>query len=309
MEERLESFKGEENMTSIGFIGLGNMGEPMALNLLAKGHKLYVYDIISRNLEQTTKQGAEALSTPEELARKKTDFIVSMLPSSQNVEALYLQNALLDFISENTTIIDCSTISPQTSISLYNAAKAKNINCADAPVSGGVAGAEKGTLTFIVGAEKETFNLCQPILADMGSNVYHAGDNGSGQIVKICNNMLLGILMAGTSEALKLGVKNGVDAKTLTDIISQSSGNNWALSTYNPYPGVDSNTPASKDYAGGFLTKLMNKDLKLALDLASQSEASIPLGSAVADLYEQHIAANDAADLDFSSIIKLYGSS
>src|SRR5690606_16165147 len=202
-------------------------------------------------------------------------------------------------------LLDCSTIAPESARKVAEAAAKRGVRMIDAPVSGGTGGAVAGTLTFIVGGEPGDLEAARPYLEKMGKNIFHAGDAGAGQVAKICNNMLLGILMAGTSEALALGVANGLDPKVLSDIIAKSSGRNWATELYNPWPGVMDHAPASKDYAGGFGVDLMLKDLGLAAESALNARASVPLGELARNLYSLHSAQGNGG-LDFSSILNLY---
>lgn len=292
-------------MASIGFIGVGNMGGPMAINLVKAGHKVKVFDLSAELVQQVIAQGAQAAATALDAARD-VDVLISMLPSGQIVEDLYIhQTRLLDHINPRTLVIDCSTIAPENAINLAQAAKAKDIVTLDAPVSGGVGGAKAGTLTFIVGGDKSAFAKAEPILRNMGKNVFHAGDHGAGQIAKICNNMLLAVHMIGTAEALQLGVDNGLDPQVLSQIMLQSSGRNWSLELYNPYPGVMPNVPASNNYDGGFQTNLMNKDLGLALEAALKSQSSTPMGYLAKSLYALH-GRKGFGKKDFSSIQKMF---
>ncbi len=292
-------------MAKIGFIGAGNMGGPMAINLLKAGHEVCVFDLSAECVAAVTKEGASSAKTPAE-AVHGAEFVVSMLPSGQIVEDLYIhKDTLLEQISSSTLVIDCSTIAPENAINLSKAALEKGIVSLDAPVSGGVGGAKAGTLTFIVGGDFEAFEQAKPILMNMGKNVFHAGDHGAGQTAKICNNMLLAVHMAGTAEALQLGVDNGLDPKVLSDIMLQSSGRNWSLELYNPFPGVMENVPASNEYNGGFQVNLMNKDLGLAMEAALKSQSTTPMGSLAKSLYSQH-ARKGWGVKDFSSIQKLY---
>ena len=216
-------------------------------------------------------------------------------------------DGLLARVAGKPLLIDCSTIAPETARKVAEAAAAKGLTLLDAPVSGGVGGARAGTLSFIVGGPAEGFARARPILENMGLNIFHAGDHGAGQVAKICNNMLLGILMAGTAEALALGVKNGLDPAVLSEVMKQSSGGNWALNLYNPWPGVMPQAPASNGYAGGFQVRLMNKDLGLALANAQAVQASTPLGALARNLFSLHAQADaEHEGLDFSSIQKLY---
>lgn len=293
-------------MATIGFIGIGNMGGPMALNLIKAGHQVTVYDLSSSLVEQLVAQaeGGSAATPAEAVAN--ADIVISMLPSGPIVEALYIHDTkLLDVIAKTTLIIDCSTIAPENAINLASAAKEKGIVAIDAPVSGGVGGAKAGTLTFIVGGDEASFQAAKPILMGMGKNVFHAGGHGAGQIAKICNNMLLAIHMAGTAEALQLGVDNGLDPKVLSDIMLQSSGRNWSLELYNPYPGTMENVPSANQYQGGFQVNLMNKDLGLAMDAALKSKSATPMGNLAKSLYAIHGRKGNGA-LDFSSIQKMF---
>jgi len=292
----------------IAFIGLGNMGGPMAMNLLKAGHTLSAFDL---SAEACRKFGAEGLPIAKSAADSVADaeVVISMLPASAHVEGLFLGGAgkpgLLESIQAGALVIDSSTIAAATSRKVAEAAAAKDIAMIDAPVSGGTGGAIAGTLTFMVGGETKDLERARPVLEKMGANIFHAGAAGAGQTAKICNNMLLGILMIGTSEALALGVANGLDPKVLSEIMRRSSGGNWALEKYNPMPGVMEAAPASKNYAGGFGTDLMLKDLGLAQENATAVRASTPLGGIARNLYAAHSLAGHGA-LDFSSVLKLF---
>lgn len=296
-------------MGQIAFIGLGNMGGPMAQNLLKAGHSLTVFDLSPAAIQTLADAGASVATSAIDAVRN-AEIVISMLPASQHVEALYLghngsgDNGLLSHIRKGTLIIDCSTIAAQTAITVSKAASALGLNMLDAPVSGGTGGAIAGTLTFIVGGDADALELARPILSAMGKNIFHAGGHGAGQTAKICNNMLLGIQMIGTAEALALGVANGLDPQVLSEIMVKSSGRNWSLEIYNPYPGVMDNVPASRGYSGGFGVDLMLKDLGLATETALAAQASIPLGEMARNLYALHSKAG-AGDLDFSSILQI----
>ncbi len=288
----------------VAFLGLGNMGLPMALNLIKAGHQVQGFDLVQTQLDAFKVAGGIPMNSASEAALD-ADVIISMLPASRHVEALYLgESGLLATTNPKALLIDCSTISPKVSQSVAAAAKAKGFAMIDAPVSGGTAGAQAGTLTFMVGGDAADVDRARPLLEQMGKNIFHAGPSGSGQTVKVCNNMLLGIQMLGTSEALRLGIANGMDPKVLSDIMSKSSGRNWALELYNPCPGVMENVPSSKGYAGGFGVDLMLKDLGLATENASDLDASIPLGELSRKLYEAHSKAGNG-QLDFSSVFNL----
>ncbi len=293
---------------NIAFIGLGNMGAPMASNLVKAGHSVTVFDLVESAMQALEGEGASRAASAEAAARD-AEVVISMLPAGAHVKALYLgrgdQAGLFDAVESAPLVIDASTISPEDARAVAAAAAERGITYLDAPVSGGVGGAKAGTLTFIVGGEAAGFEKARPVLEAMGKNIFHAGDNGAGQVAKICNNMLLGILMSGTAEALALGVKNGMDPAVLSKIMKQSSGGNWALNVYNPWPGVMEGSAASRDYEGGFLTDLMAKDLGLAWELALGSKSTVPMGSQARNLFALH-SAQGSGGLDFSSIQKLY---
>jgi 3-hydroxyisobutyrate dehydrogenase len=293
-------------MATIAFIGLGNMGGPMAANLAKAGHSVKAFDLSAQALAQAAEAGCQTADSAQD-AVKGVDFVVSMLPAGKHVEGLFVtgDQPLFDLIDSNTLVIDSSTIDADTARRVAAAGAAKGIGFIDAPVSGGVGGAQAGTLTFIVGGSETQFAQAKPVLECMGKNIFHAGDHGAGQVAKVCNNMLLGILMAGTCEALNMGMKNGLDPKVLSDIMKQSSGNNWALQVYNPVPGVMDGVPASRDYQGGFMVDLMFKDLGLAMEVSQQSASATPMGSAARALFNLHKSAGNGA-LDFSSLIRLY---
>ena len=292
-------------MKNVGLIGLGNMGGPMAINLIKAGFSVSVFDLVPTSVERLTAAGAQAAATAEE-AVQNVDVVVSMLPASKHVESLYLGEAgLLSKIAPGTLIIDSSTIAPESTRKVADAANARGLSMIDAPVSGGVAGAQGGTLTFVVGGSDTALAQARPLLEAMGKNIFHAGDAGAGQVAKICNNMLLSVLMSGTAEALQLGVNNGLDPSVLSDIMRKSSGGNWALEVYNPYPGVMETAPASRDYEGGFLVDLMIKDLGLAMASALDTGTATPMGSLARSLYVAH-GDNGFGQLDFSSIQKLF---
>lgn len=291
-------------MSNIAFIGLGNMGAPMALNLVKAGHALTVYDLVPAAVRALATAGARAADSSRQ-AVAGAEVVISMLPASQHVESLYLGEDLLAHVDPQALIIECSTIAPDAARRVAAGAQGRGVSMIDAPVSGGTSGAAAGTLTFIVGGEASALERARPVLEKMGRNIFHAGPAGAGQAAKICNNMLLGILMAGTSEALALGVANGLDPKVLSDIIAKSSGRNWATELYNPWPGVMEQVPASNGYAGGFGVDLMLKDLGLADEAALSTRSPVPLGALARNLYALH-SANGNGKLDFSSIVNLF---
>ena len=291
-------------MEKIGFIGLGNMGMPMAQNLISNGIKVKGFDVSEEVLKQALKNEIEVCSDALQVSQG-INVLITMLPNGEAVSSVFNSESLLENIDPSILIIECSTISPKTSKELSLKASSLNLEMIDAPVSGGVKGAEEAGLTFMVGGSVENVEKAKPILSMMGENIFHAGDSGSGQIAKLCNNMLLAIHMSGTAEALSMGVKSGLDPNVLSEIMSKSSGGNWSLDKYNPYPGVMIESPASKDYQGGFLNKLMIKDLNLAKELAQDSKTETPMGDSARNLYDELIE-QGLQDLDFSSVQKLF---
>ncbi|MGR5076631.1 3-hydroxyisobutyrate dehydrogenase [Photobacterium swingsii] len=296
-------------MNTIAFIGLGNMGSPMVKNLLKAGCSVRVFDINEAAAKALSPLGAVVTHSLEDVV-KGVDTVITMLPAGEHVRAVYLGDhhggvGLLNMVSANTFLIDSSTIDPDSARLVANEAHNKALEFVDAPVSGGVTGAEAGTLTFIVGGSNIGFQQAQQVLQHVGKNIFHAGQAGDGQMAKICNNLMLGIQMSGACEALSLGIDNGLDPKVLSDIMLQSSGRNWALELYNPCPGVMPNVPASNQYQPGFMSKLMLKDLGLGADAALKSQSAIPMGSLARNLYAFHNARGNEA-LDFSSIFKMY---
>jgi 3-hydroxyisobutyrate dehydrogenase len=288
-------------MSTIGFIGLGNMGGPMAKNLLNAGHQVQVFDLVEASMASVVAEGGTASKSAADAVRG-ADLVISMLPASKHVEALYLgDSGLITQLDADTLIIDCSTIAPESARKVAAAAAEAGFDMIDAPVSGGVGGAVGGTLTFMVGGTSKALDIARPLLEIMGKNIFHAGDAGAGQVAKVCNNMLLAVLMTGTAEALQLGVNNGLDPAVLSEIMQKSSGGNWALEVYNPFPGVMPSAPASNDYAGGFLVDLMIKDLGLAMASALETGSSTPMGALARNLYVTH-GAKGNGQIDFSSI-------
>ena len=291
-------------MEKIGFIGLGNMGMPMAQNLISNGMKVKGFDVSEEMLKQASENNIVVCSDALQ-ASKEIDVLITMLPNGEAVSSVFKSESLLENIDPSVLIIECSTINPKTSKELSLKASSLNLEMIDAPVSGGVKGAEEAGLTFMVGGSVENVEKAKPILSKMGKNIFHAGDSGSGQIAKLCNNMLLAIHMSGTAEALSMGVKSGLNPSVLSEIMSKSSGGNWSLDKYNPYPGVMAESPASKDYQGGFLNKLMIKDLNLAKELAQDSNTETPMGDSARKLYDELIE-QGLEGLDFSSVQKLF---
>lgn len=290
-------------MATVAFIGLGNMGGPMAVNLARAGHIVVAFDLVEAALSAVKEQGVKVATSAAE-AVQGADAVISMLPAGRHVLQLYLdeRSGILSLLSENCLVLDCSTIDADSARKLAAAGAQRGVAVMDAPVSGGVAAAQAGTLTFMCGGAAEHFERAKTLLSGMGKNIFLAGDNGAGQVAKMCNNMLLAIHMIGTSEALQLGANNGLDPKVLSEIMLASSGRNWSLEVYNPYPGVQENSAASKGYQPGFMVDLMIKDLGLAMENSLQSKSAVPLGSLARNLYAAHgIAGN--GQKDFSSIL------
>jgi len=288
-------------MAKIAFIGLGNMGGPMAANLIKNKHEVTGFDLSEQALSALKNTGGETAATALD-ACKGAEVVITMLPSGRHV-AQVLNPKFIQNLSNGTLIIESSTIDATTARSVASIAKQNGCLMLDAPVSGGTAGAQNGTLTFIVGGSDKALEKAKPYLECMGKNIFHAGESGSGQVAKICNNMLLSILMLGTSEALNLGVAHGLDPKVLSEIMQKSSGRNWALELYNPYPGVMENVPASREYKGGFAVDLMTKDLGLAQEASLDAQVATPMGSIARNLYRMWSVAGNGK-LDFSSIIQ-----
>lgn len=289
----------------IGFYGVGHMGGPMAANLVKAGHDVTAFDLVPELREAARAFGASVVSDAQ-AACSSADLVISMLPSAKAVTGLYLgDNGILPHIDKSTLVIDCSTIDADTSRQVETAAAEHGIRMIDAPVSGGVGGATAGTLTFICGGETDAVDAAKPVLELMGQNIFHAGPAGAGQVAKICNNMLLAIHMIGTAESLQMGVDHGLDPKVLSEIMRVSSGGNWSLEKYNPWPGVMPSVPASNDYEGGFGVKLMNKDLGLAQQAALASQSSTPMGALARSLYAAH-GNHGYEEKDFSSIQALF---
>ena len=289
-------------MANVAFIGLGNMGGPMATNLVKAGHSVVVFDLSQAACDQMQAVGA-AVATSAADAAAGRDYVISMLPAGKHVAATYLgEDGLLSKLDSATTVLDCSTIDAATARQVGTVAAQMGIGFMDAPVSGGVAAAAAGTLAFMCGGDAATFEKARLILKDMGKNIFHAGPAGAGQVAKGCNNMLLAIHMIGTSEALEMGARNGLDPKVLSDIMLASSGRNWSLEVYNPFPDVMPTAPASNDYKPGFMVDLMVKDLGLAMEIAQQCDVDNRMGQLAQALYSQHQEAVNG-QRDFSSIL------
>ena len=289
-------------MARVAFIGLGNMGGGMAANLAAKGEEVVAFDLAAPALERAQGNGCSIATSAEE-AVAGADVVVTMLPAGKHVASVY-RDAILGKAPTSALLIDCSTIDVATAKSVEAEAAAAGYTMVDAPVSGGIAAADGGTLTFMVGGSDEGFDRAKIVLDKMGKAVIHAGDAGAGQAAKICNNMLLGATMAATCEAFVLAEKLGLDAQTFFDISSKASGQSWSMTTYCPVPGVGPETPADRNYDGGFAAALMLKDLKLAMEAAKEAGAYTPMGGEAEELYQRFVD-RGGANKDFSGLIKM----
>ncbi|AHE30810.1 3-hydroxyisobutyrate dehydrogenase [Burkholderia pseudomallei] len=289
----------------IGFIGLGHMGAPMALNLLKAGHDVHAFDLSEDALRLVKDGGAQVAASPRDAAAGAA-FVVTMLPTAAHVRAVLTQeNGVLAGLAAGAMVIDSSTIDPASAQAFGELVRGGGGAFVDAPVSGGTGGAAAGTLTFMVGGDDADYARAKPVLAAMGKNIVHCGATGMGQVAKVCNNLVLGITMAGVSEAMALGASLGIDPKVLAGIINTSTGRCWSSDTYNPYPGVIETAPSSRGYTGGFGTDLMLKDLGLANDAAKQARQPVYLGALAQQLYQTMSSRGDGK-LDFSAVIRLY---
>jgi len=291
-------------MARIGFIGLGNMGTPMALNLLRAGHALTVFDLSAERVGRLVAEGAVGSETPQGTAAG-AEAIITMLPAGREVRAVYGgAGGLIEASPPGCLLIDCSTIDVATAREMAAAAREAGLAMLDAPVSGGVGGAAAATLTFMVGGEAAAVERARPILEAMGRRIVHAGESGAGQAAKICNNMILGISMIAVAEAFVLGEKLGLSHQALFDVASTSSGQCWSLTTYCPVPGPVPTSPANRGYAPGFTAAMMLKDLELARGVAQEAGARAELGAHAADLYRRFAEGGGAA-MDFSGIVTM----
>ncbi len=291
-------------MARVGFIGLGNMGGPMAANLVKAGHEVRGFDLAAEALQAAGEAGIVVAGSTV-AAAEDCDAVITMLPAGRHVEEVYLgDGGLLDGARRGMLFIDCSTIDVDTARAVHKAAEDSGYGMLDAPVSGGVAGAGAGTLTFMVGGEEKVFQRGRSLFYAMGKTVVHAGPAGSGQAAKLCNNLMLGIQMISVAEAFCLAEKLGLEAETLFEISSRSSGSCWSLTTNCPIPGPVPASPANRDYEPGFTAAMMLKDLRLAQQAAESSGATIPLGLQAGALFERFVEAGNAG-LDFSGIIRM----
>ncbi len=290
-------------MAKIGFVGLGNMGLPMAQNLVKAGHAVSGFDLSEYATERLAVGGGTRVSSAPD-ACHDAEIVITMLPAGEQVREVYLgDGGLLAVVAPGTLLIDSSTIDVETARDVAQAASGKGLAMIDAPVSGGVAGAQAATLTFMVGGPEDAFERARPVLEKMGKTIVHAGAAGNGQAAKICNNMILGASMIVVSEAFLLAEKLGLDAQRLFDIASKSSGQCWSLTSYCPVPGPVPTSPANRDYKAGFTAAMMLKDLKLAQAAARATRATTPLGAGAAAVYEAFVENGDGS-VDFSGIIR-----
>ena len=291
----------------ISFIGVGNMGNPMAKNLMNAGKKVKVFDISKNMIEKAKKNNLEVVENLDDLITKATNIVITMLPEGKNSKDIYLgEKGIINKVSKNCLIIDCSTIDIQTSIEIGKKATSLGIKMIDAPVSGGVMGAKKATLNIMVGGTKESFELALPILKIMGKNIFHAGEIGCGNGAKICNNMSLGITMIAASESLMLAKRLNIDIKKVHEIMKNASGNSWPISVYPPVPGLIEGTPSNNKYKAGFSSAMMAKDLKLANEASKSVNAKTPLGKKALEIFSKFCESGNS-EADFSAISKLIG--
>jgi 3-hydroxyisobutyrate dehydrogenase len=290
-------------MARIGFIGVGNMGGPMARNLIKAGHSLKVYDLSEEAVNFAIQSGAKRAETVKDAA-SGVDFVVTMLPVGANVRSVFFDGGVLAAADRGTVLIDSSTIDVETARAVHAAATERGYAMLDAPVSGGVSGADAATLTFMCGGDKATFAKALPILQGMGKNIVHCGGPGFGQVTKICNNMVAGIITLATAEAFVMGETLGVDRKTLYDVLSTSTAGSTILTRMCPMPGPVPTSASSNGFKAGFAAKLMLKDLRLSQSAAQMAGTPTPLGAAATAAFAMHIA-NGHGDLDMSSIVKL----
>ena len=291
----------------IAFIGVGNMGLPMAENLMKSGKKIRVFDVSKKTIKIAKEKKLDVVENLNELVTTDVTTVITMLPEGKHSKEVFLgDNGIINKVSKDCLLIDCSTIDIQTSKEIGKIATEKGIKMIDAPVSGGVMGAQKATLNIMVGGTKEAYDLALPLLKIMGKNIFHAGELGSGNGAKICNNMSLGITMIAASESLMLAKRLNIDIKKVHEIMKNASGNSWPISVYPPLPDLIEGTPSNNNYRPGFSAGMMNKDLKLAYECAKSVSADTPLGKMALEIYEKFCKdGND--DKDFSAISKVIG--
>ena len=291
----------------IAFIGVGNMGLPMAENLMKSGKKIRVFDVSKNTIEIAQKKNLDVVENLSDLVTTDVTTVITMLPEGKHSKEVFLgENGIINKVSKDCLLIDCSTIDIQTSKEIGKKATENGIKMIDAPVSGGVMGAQKATLNIMVGGTKEAFDLALPLLKIMGKNIFHAGELGSGNGAKICNNMSLGITMIAASESLMLAKRLNIDIKKVHEIMKNASGNSWPISVYPPLPDLIEGTPSNNNYRPGFSAGMMNKDLKLAYECAKSVSADTPLGKMALEIYEK-FCKDGNYDKDFSAISKVIG--
>ena len=291
----------------IAFIGVGNMGLPMAENLMKSGKKIKVFDVSKKTLDIAREKKLDVVNDFNELITKEVSTVITMLPEGKHSKEVFLgDNGIINKVSKNCLLIDCSTIDIQTSKEIGKKATEKGILMIDAPVSGGVMGAQKATLNIMVGGSKKAFDLGLPLLKIMGKNIFHAGDLGSGNGAKICNNMSLGVAMIVASESLMLAKRLNIDIKKVHEIMKNASGNSWPISVYPPLPGLIEGTPSNNNYRPGFSAGMMNKDLKLANECAKSVDADTQLGKMALEIYDKFCKEGNE-EKDFSAISKVIG--
>jgi 3-hydroxyisobutyrate dehydrogenase len=289
-------------MAKVGFIGLGNMGLHMAANLVKAGHEVTGFDIVPASMAAAEAKGVSLAGSPNDCANA-ADVVVTMLPVGRHVLEVY-SGGILDAADKGTLFIDSSTIDVAAAANAHEMAAAAGMASVDAPVSGGVGGAEAATLTFMVGGTSEAVERARPIIEAMGKKLVHCGEAGAGQAAKICNNMIMAISMIGVAEGLVLAEKLGLSHQALYDVVSTSSGSCWSMNTYCPVPGPVPTSPANNDFKPGFMTQLMAKDLMLSQEAALSVGASTPMGAEATHLMRLHMSQADVAEKDFSSIIE-----
>ena len=291
----------------IAFIGVGNMGNPMAENLIKAGKKVRVYDVSKEMINKAKEKKFDIANNIDDLLKDSVSTVITMLPAGKHSKEVYLgKDGIINKVSKDCLLIDCSTIDIKTSVEIGTKAKEKGIKMIDAPVSGGIMGAKNATLTFLVGGSKDAFNLAKPLLEIMGKNIFHAGELGCGNGAKICNNMALGISMIGASEALMLAKRLNIDIKKVHEIMKNASGNSWPISVYPPLPGLKEGVPSNNKYRPGFSAGMMSKDLKLAIECAEEVKANTPLGSNANNIYDKFCKEGNS-NKDFSAISKVVG--
>ena len=291
----------------IAFIGVGNMGNPMAENLIKAGKKVRVYDVSKEMINKAKEKKFDIANNIDDLLKDSVSTVITMLPTGKHSKEVYLgKDGIINKVSKDCLLIDCSTIDIKTSVEIGTKAKEKGIKMIDAPVSGGIMGAKNATLTFLVGGSRDAFDLAKPLLEIMGKNIFHAGELGCGNGAKICNNMALGISMIGASEALMLAKRLNIDIKKVHEIMKNASGNSWPISVYPPLPGLKEGVPSNNKYRPGFSAGMMSKDLKLAIECAEEVKANTPLGSNANNIYDKFCKEGNS-NKDFSAISKVVG--